>query len=144
MKSGYDYIGVGVGAMIFNENGEIFLAQRGPEARNEQGTWEFPGGGVDFGETLTQAIIREMYEEYAIHIHIEKVLGVFDHILPEEQQHWVSITYIVIHSSGSPKIMEPHKCSKIGWFPLSKLPKPLSKITEDNLSTYFAAIVSTD
>ena len=33
MKRGIDYIGVGVGAMIFNEKGEVFLSQRGELAK---------------------------------------------------------------------------------------------------------------
>ena len=45
MIEGRDHIGVGVGAMILNEEGLIYLAKRGPAARNERGAWEFPGGG---------------------------------------------------------------------------------------------------
>jgi peptidase E len=40
MKKGIDYIGVGAGAMIFNEKGEVFLAKRGPKSRNEAGKWD--------------------------------------------------------------------------------------------------------
>lgn len=46
MKKGIDYIGVAVGAMIFNEEGKLFLTKRGKKARNERGCWEIPGGGV--------------------------------------------------------------------------------------------------
>jgi 8-oxo-dGTP pyrophosphatase MutT (NUDIX family) len=52
MQKGIDYIGVGVGAIIFDGAGRIFLAKRGAEAQNEKNRWEFPGGGVEFGETL--------------------------------------------------------------------------------------------
>ena len=52
MKPGRDYVGIGVGAMVFDSEGRVFLAQRGPRAGNERGTWEFPGGKVSFGETL--------------------------------------------------------------------------------------------
>jgi 8-oxo-dGTP pyrophosphatase MutT (NUDIX family) len=64
MKKGIDYIGVGVGAVIFNREGPVFLARRGKQARNESGKWEFPGGGVEFGETLEHALAREILEEY--------------------------------------------------------------------------------
>ncbi len=56
MKRGIDYIGVGVGAIIRNEQGEVFLARRGPLAKNERGLWEFPGGAVEFGEKLADAL----------------------------------------------------------------------------------------
>jgi mutator protein MutT len=60
MKKGIDYIGVGVNAVIVNAQGKVFLAKRGKEARNESGKWEFPGGGVEFGEALEQALVREV------------------------------------------------------------------------------------
>ena len=81
MKRGIDYIGVGVGAMILNEQGQVFLAQRGPLAKNERGLWEFPGGSVEFGETLAEALKREMKEEFGIHIEVGELLDVADHIL---------------------------------------------------------------
>ena len=56
MKAGIDYIGVGVGAMVFNDDGHVFLSQRGKLAKNERGTWEFPGGKVEFGEKLADAV----------------------------------------------------------------------------------------
>ena len=39
---GTDYIGVGVGAIVVNDAGELFLSQRGEAATNERGAWEFP------------------------------------------------------------------------------------------------------
>ncbi len=65
MKRGIDTIGVGVGAIIVDEQDRLFLARRGPQAQNERGLWEFPGGAVEFGERLDVA----------------------DHILPVEGQH---------------------------------------------------------
>ena len=62
MKKGIDFIGVGVGAIIFNNEGKVLIAQRGLKARNEVGKWEFPGGGVKFGEICENAIKREVKE----------------------------------------------------------------------------------
>lgn len=136
VAEGRDYIGVGVGAMVFNADGQVFLAKRGSQARNESEHWEFPGGGVLFGERLTDAIRREFLEEYGMTIQIEELLSVFDHILTEEGQHWISITYIASHIEGTPVIREPEKCSAIGWFSPAVLPAPLSQITRDNLAEY--------
>ena len=136
MKPGRDYIGVGVGAMVFNDKGEVFLAQRGPQATNERGCWEFPGGSVDYGETLTAAIKREFFEEYEMIIEVGDLLCVADHILASEQQHWVSPTYLARHIRGEPCIVEPEKCTAIGWFSLNELPAPLSQVTVSDVEAY--------
>ena len=138
MIAGRDYIGVGVGAMVFNEEGKVFLSQRGPKTKNERGCWEFPGGSVEFGETLTAAIKREFLEEYRMDIEIVELLDVSDHILIAEQQHWVSPTFVARHVGGTPQIVEPDKCTGIGWFALSALPQPLSIVTQDDMRNYQA------
>lgn len=116
MQKGVDYIGVGTGAMIFNDCGQVFIARRGPKARSEGGKWDFPGGSVEYGEKCADAIIREIKEEFDIEI--LELLEVVDHILPEENQHWVSPTFIARIKSGEPKIMEPEKCMEIKWVTL--------------------------
>ncbi len=138
MQRGIDYIGVGVGAIIVGESGKLFLAQRGPLAKNERGLWEFPGGSVEFGETLADALRREMREEYGIEIAVGELLDVVDHILPEEGQHWVSPTYLCRIVSGEPQILEPGKCSQIGWFKPEDAPENLTVITRKNLQHYLA------
>ena len=136
MVPGRDYIGVGVGAMVFNAAGQVFLAQRGPSATNERGAWEFPGGKVDWGETLAAAICREFQEEYGMIIALDALLGVPDHILPAEGQHWISPTFLARHVGGTPHICEPAKCAAIGWFALDALPAPLSLVTQADLALY--------
>src|SRR6185312_9971465 len=140
MKPGHDSVGVGVGAMVFDETGRVFLAQRGPNASNERGTWEFPGGKVSFGEKLAEAVTREFAEEYGMTIEITALLGVSDHILLAEHEHWVSPTFLARHVSGEPRIMEPEKCTAIGWFQLDALPEPLSLVTQDDLQMYRARV----
>jgi len=140
MKRGIDYIGVGVGAIVVDEQGRLFLAKRGPAAKNERGCWEFPGGGVEFGETLADALKREMKEEYWIEISIGDLLDVADHILPDEHQHWVSPTFICHITNGVPVILEPEKCAGINWFDPIHIPEPLSAISRINLGHYLEKI----
>ncbi len=133
MKKGVDYIGVGVGAVIFDRDGKVFLAKRGKQARNEKGRWECPGGAVEFGETLKQTLVREVKEEIGIEIEILELLGVSDEIIPEEKQHWISPSFICIVKSGTPTICEPEKCDQIGWFSLEEIRGlPLSVATKSN------------
>ena len=102
--AGTDYVGVGVGAIVVDEGGKVFLSQRGPQATNERGSWEFPGGKVDFGDTLRGALKREFLEEYGMTIDIVELLSIDDHILPDEGQHWVSPTFIARSIGAAPRI----------------------------------------
>lgn len=136
MKPGVDYIGVAVGAMIFDDQGRLFLSKRSQNVRNERGCWEMPGGKVEFGERLQEAVKREIKEEFGVEIEVIEQFPAADHILPEENQHWVPTTFRVKIIKGKPKIIEPDKCDGIGWFDLDNLPKPLSQISQIDINHY--------
>lgn len=54
-------------AGIIEHEGKILIAQR-PEGKHLAGLWEFPGGKLEAGETLFQALQRELSEELGIQI----------------------------------------------------------------------------
>ena len=137
MKKGIDYIGVSVGALIFNNEGQVLLSKRSKNSRNEKGCWEAPGGSVDFGEKLEDAVKREIIEEFGIKIEVIRQLPAHDHILSKEKQHWVASCFVCKYTKEkAPKIMEPEKCDGVGWFDLNKMPKPLSLATKMDLEKY--------
>jgi 8-oxo-dGTP diphosphatase len=137
MRKGVDYIGVAAGAMIINDRGELFLAKRSQTVKNERGHWETPGGGVEFGETLEQAARREIMEEYGVAIEILDTFPAADHLIPDEGQHWVAVTFLAhLKARQTPRIMEPNKCDEIGWFSFDSLPSPLSVITQLDIAQY--------
>ncbi len=53
-----------VAAIIWKHN--TFLAMKRPAGKPQAGFWEFPGGKAEPGETLKQALARELYEELSI------------------------------------------------------------------------------
>ena len=131
---GIDYIGVGVGACIINNEGKILLCKRGAKAKNERGMWEIPGGAVEFNERFEEALKREIKEEIGVEIEIIRILHVVSHIISNEHQHWVSPTYICKIVSGNPIIKEPGKCDEIGWFTIDEAQKlPLSIVTKEDI-----------
>lgn len=140
MKPGVDFIGVGVGAIIVADDGRLLLSRRGPKAKNERGLWEFPGGSVEFGERLADALKREMEEEYGVAIEVGELLDVVDHVLPDEGQHWVSPTFICRLTGGEPVIREPDKCAEVRWFGPDEMPGDLTRISRENLAHYRARL----
>lgn len=56
---------VAVGVLL-RPDGAFLLASR-PEGKPWAGYWEFPGGKIEAGETLTQALERELHEELGLH-----------------------------------------------------------------------------
>lgn len=129
MKPGTDHIGIGVGACIRNDAGELLLIKRGPLAKNEKDCWALPGGGVEYGETLRDALCREIREELGMEITVGKEIGAFDHIYPELGQHWVAVIFEALITSGTPRICEPGKHSEVAWFALNALPAPIAKMS---------------
>lgn len=69
-------------ALIRDEEGKILLQKRNdPSIPESHGRWEFPGGGVEFGETLEVALQRECQEEIGCEVTIGRLLPmVLSHI----------------------------------------------------------------
>lgn len=140
MKKGIDYIGVGCGALIINDKNETLLVKRAGQTVNEDGYWSKPGGSVEFGEKITDAIKREIKEEIGVDIELTQFLGYNDHILKLENQHWVALHYLARIINGIPENLEPNKHSEIKWFPLDNLPENITSTTIEPIKTYLASL----
>jgi len=51
-----------VGLCLFNQNGQVFVGER----LDQRGAWQLPQGGIDEGEAIERAALRELYEETGI------------------------------------------------------------------------------
>ena len=138
MKPGTDFIGIGAGALIFNDAGEVLLMKRGKNAKNEVGHYTIPGGSIEFGEKLSDGVKREVREEIGCEIDIDGQLPAIDHIIPGEKQHWVTTIFTCRIKSGIPKILEKEKCDEMGWYSLSNLPSPLSSSVKNTLENFYS------
>lgn len=125
MKENYNQIRVGCGALIINEKKEILLLKRGKKARNSAGFWSKPGGTVELGEKITEAIKREIKEELNIELELLDFLGYEEHFLNKENQHWISLSYSAKIIGGELKNLEPEKHDEIKWFRINALPENL-------------------
>ncbi|MFC1952638.1 NUDIX hydrolase [Chloroflexota bacterium] len=68
-------------ACVFKGNRILVIKRANPPS---QGLWSIPGGAVDLGETVQEAVKREIREECSVEIEVEKVLNVENLIVPDE------------------------------------------------------------
>jgi len=91
MKREYPYHPIiGVGAIIIKGE-KVLLARRGREP--DYGKWSIPGGAVKLGETLKEAVKREVREEVSLAIRVGEVVEVLERIFHDPdgkvQYHYV-------------------------------------------------------
>lgn len=117
---------VGVGAIIV-ENRRILLIKRGhaPAA----GEWSIPGGTMEVGETVREAVVREAREETGLVVEPGELLGVFDRVVRDEQGraqfHYVLIDFLCAPSGGG--LQAGGDAAEARWFTAEevvKLPLP--------------------
>jgi mutator protein MutT len=92
---------VGVGGIILND-GKVLLVRRGKQPG--YGKWSIPGGMVELGETLQEAMKREVREECGIEIELADVVAVLERIIPHQERgihyHYVLIDFLGYWRSG--------------------------------------------
>ena len=112
---------VGVGAVIVND-GRALVVKRAVDPL--RGQWSVPGGAVELGETLRQAVAREVLEETGLVIEAGEVLDVFDSIYrdPEgrAQYHYVLIDFRCRLLGG--ELRAASDVSEVRWVTASELP----------------------
>lgn len=92
---------VGVGAVVFRGDAVLVIRRGKPPFK---GQWSIPGGGLDHGEKLTDAVAREVREETGVEVRILGLLDVFE-ALPAQtgQAHVIMIDYVADWISGEPE-----------------------------------------
>ncbi|MFQ6056991.1 MAG: NUDIX domain-containing protein, partial [Methanosarcinales archaeon] len=107
MKSEKNHIRVGCGCIILNEKEEVLLLKRSKILENEPGMWSRPGGTVKFGESVEEALKREVKEEIYVDIEIVRFLEYTEIINEKEGKHWIALGFLAKIKSGEVKNLEP-------------------------------------
>jgi mutator protein MutT len=85
------------------KKGDKFLLVRRPLNKKRGGLWEFPGGKVEKGETLEEAIKRELKEELDIEVRVKGVLSEVKYNYPEGE---IELYLLEVESNEEPKLKE--------------------------------------
>lgn len=141
LRRGIDHIGVSAVSVIHDGTGRILLMKRGPKARDEHGRWDVCGGAIEFGESIDEAIKREVMEELCVEAKEIDFLTTYDAHREHggDKTHWIAIVHAVRVDPSKVKIGEPHKISEIKWFTLANLPEPLHSQFHKSLEVAQAA-----
>ncbi|UCF83417.1 MAG: NUDIX hydrolase [Desulfobacteraceae bacterium] len=111
---------VGVAAVIFSGE-SVLMARRNQEPG--RGQWSLPGGGVELGESLLDALRRELLEEISIKVDIGGLIGVFDRVIRDRENkvryHYVLIDFWGWITSGQPR--HGSDISELRFVPLEEL-----------------------
>ncbi len=104
---------------VLIEDGKILLIRRGREPF--KGRWALPGGFVEYGERVEDAVIREFREETGLETEIIRLVGVYSDPDRDPRGHTVSIVYILKRTGGELRVGDD--ASEARFFPINELPE---------------------
>jgi ADP-ribose pyrophosphatase YjhB (NUDIX family) len=119
-------IRVSVNAFIVDDAGRVLL-----QRRSDNGNWNMPGGGLEMGESLSEALHREVLEETGLEVTILRLVGVYSDpattslAYPDGRVvHYVAHVLECRVIGGN--LQHDHESLELGWFDPSQLPEPFS------------------
>ncbi|MCK5024154.1 MAG: NUDIX hydrolase [Thermoplasmata archaeon] len=100
------------------KDGQIILIKR----KNPpfQGSYALPGGFVDYGETVENAVIREFKEETGLNAEIKDFIGIYSEPDRDPRGHTVSAVFELMISGGT--MLAGDDAAEVSLFSLDELP----------------------
>ncbi len=125
---------IGVFALILDDQGRILLGRR-----RDIDWWNLPGGGMEKGETVDEALYREVLEETGLEVEVERLVGVYSK--PQKQE--VVLTFRCRIIGGTLQPTEEIRESRFflpNALPGNTLPKHRQRVEDAMLNQQSAVI----
>lgn len=113
---------IGVGCVVQRE-GKVLLGQR--KGAHAVGYWGFPGGHLEFGESVESCATRELFEETGLKPTSMRLGPWVENLMEDGQKHYITLFVFVDSFEGEPELLEPEKCEGWHWYNWESLPDPL-------------------
>jgi mutator protein MutT len=111
---------VAVGAIVIDK-GAILLVKRDREPA--KGQWSLPGGRVEVGETLREALVREVREETGIDVDVDGLIGTAERVVRDDDGeiafHYVILDYVCTPRSIDVKAGDD--AAEVRWVPVGEM-----------------------
>lgn len=128
----HDFYRMSSHAVILNEQHQVLLLK----ATYAGCAWGLPGGGLDQGETVHEALIRECQEELGCNVQIDYLSGIYYH--PTVNSH-AFIFRCTLPSGQQISLSDEH--SEYQWFDFEQL-SPVQKIRVEDCLSFEGQVIS--
>ena len=99
--------------------GDSVLAVR--HTKGDKSYWLLPGGGVDYGETLTEALKRELHEEANLDVEVGDLVLANDSIAPDGSRHVVNLYFEAEVVGGEAAVGGDPRVTGLKYIPVAEL-----------------------
>jgi 8-oxo-dGTP diphosphatase len=131
----YPALGVAAKGIVRRADGAVLLIRRSPASKVDPGRWELPGGKMDVGERLVDALVREVREETGLEVAGPRPIHV-SHFTKEP--FWVTcVTFVCASFEGEVRLSREH--DDFAWVdPADFARRDLARAMGEQLDAYRA------
>ncbi len=135
-------------AHIFTQRSAVYLILQDPDTQQivmilrqntgyEDGHYGLPAGHIESGESATEAMVREAYEEIGIALDVADLQPV--HVQQRRTLDYVyfDVYFLAQRWQGQPQNCEPDKCGDVRWVALNAFPEHCVPFTRQILQTFW-------
>jgi 8-oxo-dGTP diphosphatase len=114
-----------IGVAVIVRRGDTVLLGRRRSTSHGDGVWQFPGGHLEWGESVFDCARREAREETGLDVVVDGQGPWTNDRFVREDTHYVTLFVLTHSDNGEPQRCEPDKCDEWRWCTWDALPEPL-------------------